>query len=152
MKKTTLKLYEFYQLSTDLEGSINPADGSVLAKGLLSEKIKLSIKYWLTDLAKKVAAEKEAIEKLKEDLIKKHGEAGEDGSIGISMYTNIVKNDEGEVISREVNPTFVEFQNEFNSLLQEEREVEHKDFKLADFDNIETEQAYVTFFKLVDPE
>ena len=68
------------------------------------------------------------------------------------MYINVVTNEEGEITSREVNPKFVEFQNDFNTLLKESREIEHKEFKLDDFENVESEGVYVTFFKLVKPE
>lgn len=152
MEKVTLKLHEFYALEAELNGVINNQTGEVLSKGLLSEKIKLSTKYWLTELGKKVATEKEAVEKLKEELIKKHGTEDDKGGIAIPMYINIVTNEEGEVTSRDVNPKFVEFQNEFNALLQEEKELEYKEFKLSDFESVESEGVYMTFFKLVKPE
>ena len=152
MEKVTLKLHEFYALEAELNGVVNNQTGEVLSKGLLTEKIKLSTKYWLSDLAKKVTTEKESVEKLKEELIKKHGETDETGNISIPMYINVVTNEEGEITSREVNPKFVEFQNDFNTLLKESREIEHKEFKLDDFENVESEGVYVTFFKLVKPE
>ena len=152
MEKVTLKLHEFYALEAELNGVVNNQTGEVLSKGLLSEKIKLSTKYWLTELGKKVSEEKTAVEKLKEELIKKHGTEDEKGGIAIPMYINIVTNEEGEVTGRDINPKFVEFQNEFNALLQEEKEVEYKEFKLADFESVESEGVYVTFFKLVKPE
>jgi hypothetical protein len=152
MEKVTLKLHEFYALEAELNGVVNNQTGEVLSKGLLTEKIKLSTKYWLSDLAKKVITEKESVEKLKEELIKKHGETDETGNISIPMYINVVTNEEGEITSREVNPKFVEFQNDFNTLLQEEKELEHKEFKLVDFESVESEGVYVTFFKLVKPE
>jgi hypothetical protein len=152
MEKVTLKLHEFYALEAELNGVVNNQTGEVLSKGLLTEKIKLSTKYWLSDLAKKVTTEKESVEKLKEELIKKHGETDETGNISIPMYINVVTNEEGEITSREVNPKFVEFQNDFNTLLQEEKELEHKEFKLVDFESVESEGVYVTFFKLVKPE
>ena len=152
MEKVTLKLHEFYALEAELNGVINNQTGEVVAKGLLSEKIKLSTKYWLTELGKKVSAEKEAVEKLKEELIKKHGTEDDKGGIAIPMYINIVTNEEGEVTSRDINPKFVEFQNEFNALLQEEKELEYKEFKLSDFESVESEGVYITFFKLVKPE
>ena len=152
MEKVTLKLHEFYALEAELNGVVNNQTGEVLSKGLLSEKIKLSTKYWLTELGKKVSEEKTAVEKLKEELIKKYGTEDEKGGISIPMYINIVTNEEGEVTSRDINPKFVEFQNEFNALLQEEKEVEYKEFKLAEFDSVESEGVYVTFFKLVKPE
>lgn len=150
MNKVTLKLYEFYNLDAELNGVVNQQNGEVVSKGLLAEKIKLTTKYWLNDLAKKVADEKKAVEALKEELIKKHGEADENGSVSIPMYINIVTNEEGEIVSREVNPKYVDFQNDFNALLQEEREVEHKPFKLEEFDNVESDGVYTTFFKLIE--
>jgi hypothetical protein len=58
-------------------------------------------------------------------------------------------NEEGEVISSEINPKFVEFQNEFNSVLMEERELEHKEFNLSDFETVVSPNTYTTFYKLV---
>ena len=150
MEKVTLKLHEFYALDAEINGVVNQQTGEVIAKGLLGEKIKLTTKYQLTDLSKKVVAEKESVEKLKEDLIKKHGEEDEKGGVSIPMYINIVTNEQGETTSRDINPKFVEFQNAFNTLLQEERELEYKPFKLEEFENVETDGAYITFFKLVN--
>lgn len=151
MEKITLKLSEFYQLEAELNGVVNQQTGETLAKGLLSEKIKLTTKYWLHDLNKKVAAEKESVEKLKEELIKKYGkEDKENGAISIPVYINEVIDDETkEVVSREINPDFVKFQNDFNALLSEERELEYKGFKLEEFDSVETDDVYNTFFKLI---
>jgi len=151
MEKITLKLSEFYQLEAELNGLTNQQTGEVISKGLLSEKIKLTTKYWLHDLNKKVAAEKESVEKLKEELIKKYGtEDKENGAISIPVFINEQVDDETkEVVSREVNPDFVKFQNDFNALLGEERELEYHAFKLEEFDGVETEGVYNTFFKLV---
>ena len=151
MEKITLKLSEFYQLEAELNGVTNQQTGEVLAKGLLSEKIKLTTKYWLHDLNKKVAAEKESVEKLKEELIKKYGkEDKENGAISIPVFINEqVDEDTKEVVSREVNPDFVKFQNDFNALLSEERELEYHAFKLEEFDGVETDGVYNTFFKLI---
>jgi hypothetical protein len=149
MENVTLKLQEFYQLEAELNGVTNQQTGEVVSKGLLSERVKLTTKYWLADLAKKIATEKESIDKLREELVKKYG-VEENGSISIPIYINEVVDDETkEVVSREVNPNFVSFQNDFNSLLQEERELEYHPFKLEEFENVETDGVYVTFFKLV---
>jgi hypothetical protein len=149
MEKITLKLYEFYNLEAELNGVTNQQNGEVTSKGLLAEKIKMTTKYWLNDLVKKVVTEKEACEALKQELIKKHGEADEQGNVSIPMYINEVKNEEGQTVSREINPKFVEFQNEFNAVLNEDKELEYKGFTLEDFENVETEGAYTTFLKLV---
>jgi hypothetical protein len=150
MEKVTLKLHEFYALEAELNGVSNRQTGEVLAKGLLNEKIKLTTKYWLHDLTKKVAAEKESVEKLKEELIKKYGTTDEDGNVSIPMYINeMIDEETKETVSRDINPDFVKFQNDFNSLLEENRELEYKGFKLEEFDNVETDGNYNTFFKLV---
>jgi uncharacterized protein (UPF0216 family) len=100
-------------------------------------------------LSKKVAAEKAIVETLKEELIKKHGETDETGNISIPMYINIVKDENDNIVSGENNPKFIEFQNEFNELLQEEKELEYKTVKLSELENIESDGNYPVFFKLV---
>jgi N-methylhydantoinase B/oxoprolinase/acetone carboxylase alpha subunit len=150
MEKVTLKLHEFYALEAELNGVTNRQTGEVLAKGLLNEKIKLTTKYWLHDLTKKVAAEKESVEKLKEELIKKYGTADAEGNVSIPMYINeMIDEETKEIVSRDINPDFVKFQNDFNGLLEEDRELEYKGFKLEEFDNVETDGNYSTFFKLI---
>jgi N-methylhydantoinase B/oxoprolinase/acetone carboxylase alpha subunit len=150
MEKVTLKLHEFYALEAELNGVTNRQTGEILAKGLLNEKIKLTTKYWLHDLTKKVAAEKESVEKLKEELIKKYGTTDTEGNVSIPMYINEVIDEETkEIVSRDVNPDFVKFQNDFNGLLEEDREIEYKGFKLEEFDSVETDGNYNTLFKLI---
>jgi len=149
MEKITLKLYEFYNLEAELNGVTNQQNGEVTSKGLLAEKIKMTTKYWLNDLVKRVVIEKEACEALKQELIKKHGEADDQGNVSIPMYINEVKNEEGQTVSREINPKFVEFQNEFNAVLNEDKELEYKGFTLEEFENVESEGKYDTFFKLI---
>jgi hypothetical protein len=149
MEKISLKLSEFYQLEAELNGVVNQQTGEKLSNGLLNEKIKLTTKYWLSDLVKKVTAEKEAVEKVKNELIQKHGEADTQGNISIPFYANEQVDENGNVITREINPKFVEFQNEFNILLDEKRELEYKGFKLDELESIESNNNYLVFFKLI---
>lgn len=152
MQKTKLKLLEFYNLEAELNGAVNPENGEVVIKGLLSEKIKLTTKYWLNDLLTKVKAEKAACEEIKNELIKKYGEVDEQGNTMIQAFINVVKDDQGKVVSAENNPKFIEFQNEWNPLLNEEKEIEHKAFSLSDFEDVESEVNYQTIFKLIKVE
>jgi hypothetical protein len=48
MEKISLKLYEFYNLDSELNGVTNPQTGEKSTAGLLAEKLKLTTKYWLT--------------------------------------------------------------------------------------------------------
>lgn len=119
-------------------------------------------KYWLTDLAKKVAAEKATVEELKNDLIKKYGVEGENGAISIPMTIDeldaegnavTVKNAEGvDVPKKTLNPAYLEFEKDFNEVLQQEKDLEYTAFKLTDFASVETGENYGTFFKLVSVE
>lgn len=149
MEKISLQLFEFYNLDGELNGVTNQQTGEVVSKGLLAEKLKLTTKYWLTELSKKVAAEKTAVESLKDDLIKKHGETDETGNISIPMYVNIVRDEDGKMVNAENNPKFIEFQTEFNTLLQESKELEYKPVQLSELESIESDGNYPTFFKLV---
>jgi hypothetical protein len=143
MNKIKLKLHECYALEAELNGVVNQETGQVIIASLISQTKKLTTKYWLNDLAKKVAVEKESVESLKQELIKKYGESDEQGSVFIPMYINIVKDEEGNIVSRDANPNF-------NDLLNEEREVEYKGFKLEEFEDVEAEGVYSTFFKLIE--
>jgi hypothetical protein len=159
MEKITLKLFEFYNLDAELNGLTNQQTGEKLASGLIQEKLPLTTKYWLTSLGKAVAAEKAAVEELKNDLIKKYGKEDERGGISIPMVIddtdangNPIKDtdaEENEVIRKKLNPDFQQFEKEFNELLQTEKELEYKPFKLEDFEKVETTENYATFFKLI---
>ena len=141
MTKKSLKLVQFYNLEAELNGVTNPQTGENLTKGLLSEKIQLKTKYWLTDLYKKAKEQTDACSALRDELIKKYGEESDKGA----SISQTVEEDGKNV----VNPNFVSFQNEFNALLNEEREIEYKELSIEDFGSIETEQVYETLFSLL---
>ena len=149
MPSIKLKLYEYYQLDSDVNGSVNPQTNEVIKKGLLNEKLNLVTKYWLTDLSKHVVAEKVIIEDLKAELVKKYGQETEQG-ISLPIYIPEEKDEEGNIIKPlEFNPNYLKFAEEFNVLLQEEKELDYHDFKLDDFKNIETSDNYTIFYKLI---
>jgi len=152
MAKITLKLYEYYSLEAELNGVIDQQTGRKISNGLLLERLKVTTKYWLQELAKKATAEKEACEIIRQDLIKKHGEADEQGNIRIEQFINVVNDADGKPVSGDVNPKFLEFQNEWNNFLNEEKELEFRDFKLSEFEETKSDSALTTFFKLVTAE
>ena len=141
MAHIKLTLQEIYKLNTELNGFINPSTGEILSLGLLNEKLSLPTKYWLTDLAKKTSSEKLVIDQLKEDLIAKYGTKDKDNIFEIAVWTDETKT--------EFNPSYIQYQQEFNTLLQEVIEIEYHEFKLDDFKNIETSDNYTIFYKLI---
>ena len=159
MEKISLKLFEFYNLDAELNGLTNQQTGEKIASGLIQEKLSLVTKYWLTELGKKVAAEKAAVEELKNDLIKKYGKEDDKGGISIPMVIDEL-DEEGQpkkdldkdgnwFTKKVINPEFQSFETEFNNLLQTEKELEYKAFTLEDFEKVETSENYGTFFKLI---
>lgn len=147
MEKISLKLHEFLTLETELFGVKNQQTGEVTSKGLLNEKLSLVAKFWLNELGKKVASEKESVEKLREELIKKLG-TEEEGQIFIKMYDE-VKDEEGNVISRSLTSNFIEFNQDYEKLLSEEKDLEYRPFDLSELANVETEGNLNVFFKLI---
>jgi len=147
MEKISLKLHEFLTLEAELFGVKNQQTGEVTSKGLLNEKLSLVAKFWLNELGKKVASEKESVEKLREELIKKLG-TEEEGQVFIKMYDE-VKDEEGNVVSRSLTANFIEFNTEYDKLLNEEKELEYRPFELSELASVETEENYDIFFKLI---
>jgi hypothetical protein len=162
MEKITLKLFEFYNLDVELNGAVNQQTGTKISSGLLQEKLPLVTKYWLSDLGKKVAAEKTAIEELKNELIKKYGKVDENGGFTIPMLIDeldengelitTIKEDGTKVNKKVINPDYQAFETSFNELLQTEKDLEYKGFKLNEFEKVETSENYLTFFSLVTVE
>jgi hypothetical protein len=162
MEKISLKLFEFYNLDAELNGLTNQQTGEKIASGLIQEKLSLVTKYWLTELGKKVAAEKASVEELKNDLIKKYGKEDDKGGISIPMVIDELDSDgqpikdldkDGNWFTKKViNPDFQSFETEFNNLLQTEKDLEYKAFTLEDFEKVETSENYGTFFKLIKVE
>ena len=101
---------------------------------LLNEKISLSTKYWLLDLNKQVLEIKTIIDSLRDTLIKTYGVTNNDGNITIPYYLDIEK----EII----NPKFEQFQQEYQALLREEKELQYKPIPFSVLEKIETEESY----------
>ena len=147
MEKISLKLHEILTLDAELNGVKNQQTGEVTIKGLANEKLSLVVKYHMNELSKKVAAEKQSVETLREELIKKLG-TEEDGQVFIKMYDE-EKDEEGNIVSRSLTENFLEFNKEYDTLLSEVKELEYRPFELSELASIETEANYDVFFKLI---
>ena len=136
-----LTLQEIYKLDSELNGFVNQETGEILSLGLLSENLSLPTKYWLTNLAKKTSSEKSIINQLKEDLIVKYGTKDKNDNFEIAVWVDDTKTN--------FNPLYVQFQEEFNNLLQEVKEIEYHEFKLEEFNDVKTSDNYIIFYKLI---
>ena len=159
MTITKLKLADVLNLEAEINGFTNPQTNEKIINGLLNEKLSLVAKYWLNDLSKKANEIKVDVDKLRDELIKKYGEDDGTGNVGIVYSVDAFNedgtpmtqlNEAGESVQlKRVNPKFIEFQSEYETLLQEEREVEHYEFTLAQFESVETADNIKVFFTLI---
>jgi hypothetical protein len=148
MQSQTIKLFEFYNLDAELNGRVNQQTGQAISTGILGEKLTLVAKYWLTQLASTVKSEIALIDAQRDELIKKYGDATDEGAISIAP-TILETNESGVEISKP-NPKFLEFSDEFNLLLFQEKEINYTPIKLADLSTIETTNNYEALFKFVE--
>lgn len=143
MEKIKLSLNDALSLEFELNGATNPETKQVIFNGLLSEKMSLKTKYWLTKLSDKLTSEKKTIEELRNDLIKKYGKE-ENGQVFIKTFLNEE--------TKEINPDWTSFSKEVNELLSEEKEFDYNPIPLEDLAEISSEGRYNLIFKLVKEE
>lgn len=148
MEKIKLKIYEVYSLQTELLGNMNRQTGEIYLKGLLNEKLSIATKYYLDKLSESLQKEIEKIEKLKQELIKEKGQEDEKGGVYVPMRLNEEFNEQGELVNFDVNPAYLEVQEEINKLMMEECEIEYRPFTLEEL-KIETEVNPQILFKLI---
>jgi molybdopterin converting factor small subunit len=147
MKTQSFKLFELLNLEAELAGATNNQTGEKIIEGLLNQKLPVVTKYHLNILLSNLSAEKKTIDALRDELIKKYGKEDENGNIGISMVIETGEvNDKGEPI-KDINPAYIEFNDEYGELLNQEKEIQIPQIKLSDLDKIETKDNYVLIFK-----
>ena len=147
MKTQSFKLFELLNLEAELTGAINNQTGEKIIEGLLNQKLPVVTKYHLNILLSNLSAEKKTIDALRDELIKKYGTEDKNGNIGISMVIETGEiNDKGEPI-KDINPAYIEFNDEYGELLNQEREIQLPQIKLSDLDKIETKDNYVLVFR-----
>ncbi len=129
--KTKLTVAELWALHGELTGT-------ELQQALLSQKLSLTTKFYLTKLAKTCAEHKTNFESVRNEKIKELGV--DDGAGAISVP---------EQIDGKVNENFLTLRDAVNELLKAEEEIEHPVFNIEDFAAVETEGFYPVFFKLL---
>jgi hypothetical protein len=144
MEKINLKLAEVVSLAIELNG--NPQNPESEYKGILNEKMSLTTRYWLNQINKEVSEEKVVVDKFRDELIAKYGDTNEDGSISLPAF--IQEEVDGKTLQK-LNPSFIEFQKEFETLLNQEKEFSYKPLSLAEVENIQTSENCPIFLKLL---
>ena len=149
MEKITLKLGDVLQLESEINGYINPQDGTEVYKGFTKQNLSIILKYELKELGETLKTERTKVESLRDELILKYGEQDEKGGTMVKMY-NETKDDEGNVIGKTINPQYVEFDKEYGTLLDQEKEIEYPEITIADLKEAgKSSDNYKVLFKLV---
>lgn len=149
MEKITLKLGEILQLDSEINGFVNPENGEVVFEGFLNQNLDIVLKYELTDTGDFLTKERKKIEALRDELIKKYGEELPDGGIMVKRFKE-VKDDEGNLLNMVTNPKYLEFDEEYSTLLNNEKEIEYPEITKQDLkDAGKTKDKYKVLFKLI---
>lgn len=149
MEKITLKLGEHLQLESEINGLIDQQTREIIYEGFSRQNLSIILKYELAEFGERLLAERRRIETLRDELIKKYGEEDEVGRLSVKMkITNL--DEEGNIISETINPKYVEFDQEYGTLLNQDKELEYPEITKDDLkDAGKTKDKYITLFKLI---
>ena len=149
MEKITLKLGDVLQLEGEINGYVDPQSGDEVYEGFSKQNLSIILKYELSDFSSTLKSERTKVETLRDELIKKYGEEDGKGGIMVKMY-NEVKDDEGNVTGKVINPQYIEFDNEYGVLLSQEIEIEYPEITKEDLKEAgKTKDKYQVLFKLI---
>ena len=153
MNKINLTLGDFLQLENELNGFVDQANNVVIYEGFLKQKLSIILKYELKDTVKQLVEEKAKVEEVRHELIKQWGEENKElGTLYINTFLE-QKDDEGKVISKKINPNWVEFDKEMGVLLSKEKELTYPDITIEDLKKAgDTKDDYKVLFKLIKEE
>ena len=152
MEKNKFKLGDVLQLESEINGFVAPDSGERIYEGFLKQNLSIILKYELTELSEVLTKERKKVEGLRDELIKKHGEADENGGIMVKMY-NEEKDSEGNIISRVINPKYLEFDQEYGALLNTEIEIEYPEITKEDLKEAgKSKDKYQVLFRLIKKE
>jgi hypothetical protein len=136
MQNITLTLGEILDLVNEIYG----------LNGLLKQKISITVKYWLNDLGEQLLKEQATIKQFHDELVIKYG-SEVDGVMKLNISI-----DDNQTKTKKINPNYVEFNQEYNNLLNETKDIQHKTFNLLDLSEVTTEEDYPIFRKLITVE
>jgi hypothetical protein len=149
MDKITLKLGDVLQLESEINGYTEPQTGEQVYEGFSKQNLSIILKYELSDFSTTLKSERTKVETLRDELIKKYGEEDGNGGILVKMY-NEIKDEEGNVTGKVVNPQYLEFDKEYGVLLNQEIEIEYPEITIQDLKEAgKTKDKYQVLFKLI---
>jgi len=147
MAVTNLTIDQILQLDAEINGFKNPQTEEVVYEGFNKQPLSILLKYELSEFSEKLSAERKKVDGLRNELITKYGEPTEEGGVQISPTIEKKKGKGTEEIK---NPKYVEFLNEYQTLLQKDIELEHPVISKDDLkDAGKTKDQYNILFRLI---
>jgi hypothetical protein len=152
MEKITLRLGDILQLESEINGFTNPETGKQVYGGFVKQNLSIMLKYELTELSEFLTKERKKVEGLRDELIKKYGEEDGKGGIMVKMIDE-TKDDDGNVISSKFNENYLKFDEEYSTLLNNEKEIEYPEITKSDLKEAgKSNDDYRVLFKLIKKE
>jgi hypothetical protein len=145
-----LKLDEVLQLEGEINGFVNPENGDVIFEGFLKQNLSIILKYELNEFIETLTKHRKNVDGLRNELIGKYGEMdNKTNNLRVSKF-NLITDDNGNVISKVLNPKFVEFDKEYGMLLDKEIELSAPEITFEDLKDIgKVKDDYKILFKLI---
>ena len=152
MEKNKFKLGDVLQLESEINGFVNPETGEKIYEGFLKQNLSIILKYELTELSDVLTKERRKVDSLRDDLIKKYGQDDGKGGLMVKMFIEEKDND-GNIISRTINPKYVEFDKEYSELLSTEIDIEYPEITKEDLKEAgKSKDKYQVLFRLIKKE
>jgi hypothetical protein len=152
MEKITLRLGDILQLESEINGFVNPETGKQVYGGFVKQNLSIMLKYELTELSEFLTKERKKVEGLRDELIKKYGEEDGKGGIMVKMIDE-TKDEDGNVISSKFNENYLKFDEEYSTLLNNEKEIEYPEITKNDLKEAgKSNDDYRVLFKLIKKE
>jgi hypothetical protein len=149
MEKISLKLKDVLQLESEINGFTNPETGEKYYEGFINQKLSIILKYDLTETTKFLETERKKVDGLRDELVTKYGKMDNNSRIVVNMHI-FEKDENGVIISKKLNPDYLEFEKEYTQLLDKEIEVEYPEITKEDLVNAgKTKDNYIVLFRLI---
>ena len=152
MEKQKFNLKEVIQLEGEINGVVNNETNEIILEGFINQNLSIILKYELSEFSDFLKNEKKKVENLRNDLIKKYGKEEKDGTVIVEMFNE--KTDEnGNVISKEFSESYLNFEKDYGTLLNQVIEIEYPTITKEDLKNAgKTKDNYTILFKLIKKE
>lgn len=152
MEKQKFNLRDVLQLEGEINGVVNNETNEIILEGFVNQNLSIILKYELSEFSDFLKNEKKKVENLRNDLIKKYGKEEKDGTVIVEMFNE--KTDEnGNVISKEFSESYLNFEKDYGTLLNQVIELEYPTITKEDLKNAgKTKDNYTILFKLIKKE